>query len=140
MHHPLFQKFILGYGDSGGGINPLAAFIAPLAGLALLGAAAAVSINPVLVQLAVVNGGRRKKRSNSNFDHQKKVTEIQLLENFLARETDFSHQTENMVAQYLQCSGLSTDQNQCLERLVCIYAANGMEKEASKQEREVISM
>ena len=37
--------FLIGYGgDSGGGINPLAAFIAPLAGLALLGAAAAVSI------------------------------------------------------------------------------------------------
>ena len=68
------------------------------------------------------------------------MTEIQLLENFLAKETDFPDQTENMVAQYLQCSGLSTDQNQCLERLVCIYAANGMEKEATKQEREVISM
>ena len=108
--------------------------------MALLGAAAAVSINPVLVQLAVVNGGRRKKRDLNDDDHQKKVTEIQLLENFLARETDFSHQTENMVAQYLQCSGLSTDQNQCLERLVCIYAANGTDKEASKLEREVISM
>jgi len=127
-----------GYGGGDdGGINPLAALIAPLAGLALLGAAAAVSINPVLVQLAVINGGRRKKR---DLQHQKKVTEIQLLENFLAKETDFPHQTENMVAQYMQCSGLSTDQNQCLERLVCIYAANGSNKEASKQEREVISI
>ena len=107
----IISKFNLGYGDSGGGINPLAAFIAPLAGLALLGAAAAVSINPVLVQLAVVNGGR-KKRDLRDPNMQRKVTEIELLENFLSKETKFDSQAESMVAQYLECSGLSSDQNQ----------------------------
>ena len=107
----IISKFNLGYGDSGGGINPLAAFIAPLAGLALLGAAAAVSINPVLVQLAVVNGGR-KKRDLRDPNMQRKVTEIELLENFLSKETQFDSQAESMVAQYLECSGLSSDQNQ----------------------------
>lgn len=104
-----------GYGgDSGGGINPLAAFIAPLAGLALLGAAAAVSINPVLVQLAVVNGGKKRRRRSLMTDPaiQKQMTDIQLLENFLNRETQFENQAELMTAQYLQCSGLTSGQNQ----------------------------
>ena len=43
---------------------------------------------------------------------QRKVTEIELLENFLSKETKFDTQAESMVAQYLECSGLSTDQNQ----------------------------
>merc|ERR1711983_503246 len=64
-----------GYGaDETGGINPLAAFIAPLAGLALLGAAAAVSINPVLVQLAVINDGKRRKKRSSDPDFRRKMT------------------------------------------------------------------
>lgn len=103
-----------GYGgdSGGGGINPLAALIAPLAGLALLGAAAAVSINPVLVQLAVINGGRRKRRQ-ANLDPltQKRMTEIDVLENFLAKETDFNQQTETLVANYLDCSGLASIDN-----------------------------
>ena len=44
-------------------IAPLAALIAPLAALALLGSATLVAINPTLVQLAVI--GRRKKRDAS---------------------------------------------------------------------------
>ena len=72
-----------------------------------------MSINPVLVQLAVVGGGKRKKRDlMSDPNMQRKVTEIELLENFLSKETKFDTQAESMVAQYLECSGLSTDQNQ----------------------------
>lgn len=41
--------------------NPLALLIAPLAGIALLTAAAAVAINPVLVTVSVT-GKRRKRR------------------------------------------------------------------------------
>ena len=41
--------------------NPLALLIAPLAGIALLSAAAAVAINPVLVTVSVT-GKRRKRR------------------------------------------------------------------------------
>ena len=72
-----------------------------------------MSINPVLVQLAVVGGGKRKKRDLiSDPNMQRKVTEIELLENFLTKETKFDTQAESMVAQYLECSGLSSDQNQ----------------------------
>ena len=64
-----------------------------------------------MVQLAVVNGGR-KKRDLRDPNMQRKVTEIELLENFLSKETQFDSQAESMVAQYLECSGLSSDQNQ----------------------------
>ena len=46
----------------GSSINPLAALIAPLAGLALLGAASAVAVNPVLLQLVTIKKGRRRRR------------------------------------------------------------------------------
>jgi len=41
-------------------LNPLAAIIAPLAGFALLAAAAAVAVNPLLMELVTISG--RKKR------------------------------------------------------------------------------
>ncbi|RZB89862.1 uncharacterized protein BDFB_008203 [Asbolus verrucosus] len=43
----------------------LKGLLIPLAGIALLGAAAALSTNPVLLQLGVVNGRRRRRRSFS---------------------------------------------------------------------------
>ena len=111
-HHFQSRNLFIGYGgSSGGGINPLAALIAPLAGLALLGAAAAVSINPVLVQLAVINGGR-KKRS----EQDKKLSEIDALENFLFKHHNFGDQTEKLVANYLDCSGLTSTENQVCKK------------------------
>lgn len=41
----------------------LKGFLIPLAGIALLGAAAALTTNPVLLQLGVLNGRRRRRRS-----------------------------------------------------------------------------
>lgn len=43
-----------------GGINPLSLLVAPLAALALLGAAATVASNPVLLSIAVLS--KRKRR------------------------------------------------------------------------------
>ena len=34
------------------------------------------------------------------------MSEIGILENFLTTETNFSDQAENMVANYVECSGL----------------------------------
>lgn len=48
-----------GGGDSGGGLNPLALIVAPLAGIALLSAATAVALNPVLINVSVT--GRKKR-------------------------------------------------------------------------------
>ncbi|XP_068907222.1 uncharacterized protein [Tenebrio molitor] len=50
------------YGHGHGGLA-LKGLLIPLAGIALLGAAAALSSNPVLLQLGVVNGRRRRRRS-----------------------------------------------------------------------------
>ena len=54
-------NFEIETGSSGSSINPLAALIAPLAGLALLGAASAVAVNPVLLQLVTISRKRRKR-------------------------------------------------------------------------------
>ena len=43
----------------------MALLVAPLAGIALLAAAAAVAINPVLVSVSVTNGRRRKRDLNN---------------------------------------------------------------------------
>ena len=58
----------------------MAALIAPLAALALLGAAAAVAINPILVQLAVVSG--RKRRDLTGVEVNKKGQCDQIWLNF----------------------------------------------------------
>ena len=50
----------------GGGANPLALLVAPLAGIALLTAAAAVAINPVLVTVSLT--GKRRRRSAMDED------------------------------------------------------------------------
>ena len=44
-------------------LNPLALLVAPLAGIALLTAAAAVALNPVLVSVSLTTGKKRRKRS-----------------------------------------------------------------------------
>ena len=54
-------------------LNPLAALIAPLAALALLGAASFVSANPTLLTLAVLNNGKRKKRKRRSEDGNTEV-------------------------------------------------------------------
>ena len=50
-----------------GGINPLALLVAPLAAISLLAAAAAVAVNPVLINVSLT--GKRKKRSTSDSDN-----------------------------------------------------------------------
>ena len=58
----------------------------------------------MLVQLAVINGGR-KKRDVADSVTEKKMSEIGILESFLTTETNFKDQAENMVASYVECSG-----------------------------------
>ena len=52
---------------SGNNINPLALLVAPLAAISLLAAAAAVAINPVLINVSLTG---RKKRSTRFDDAQ----------------------------------------------------------------------
>ena len=72
-------------------MNPLSALVAPLAALALLGAAAAVSTSPVLLSLAVLTNGRKRRDLNAvdNADIapeiQEKLREIEVLEKYIAK-------------------------------------------------------
>jgi len=129
-----------GYGGGDGGLSPLAALIAPLAALALLGAASLISLNPTLLQLAVINGKRKRRRrrwadNEENDEYQspedKLNDEMQLFENFFAKQPHetIKNQTQELFANYIQCSGLSSEvdsdrhgKSQCLEHLVCLYA------------------
>lgn len=115
--------------------------IAPLAALALLGAASLVSLNPTLLQLAVIQGKRRRRRRRKRWadneeedeyqdTEDKLYNEMELFENFFAKQPHetIRNQTQELFANYIQCSGLSSEvgtrhlKNQCLEHLVCLYA------------------
>ena len=54
--------------------NPLALLIAPLAGIALLTAAAAVAINPVLVTVSVTGKRRRRRDLDTVVGSQEGIT------------------------------------------------------------------
>ena len=132
---------VSGYGGSANVINPLATLIAPLAALALLGAATAVALNPVLLQIAVVTGKKRRKR-NAEVDPEaeRKMQEIEKLEKFLSKAPNVENSNEELFANYVSCSGLAIN-SQCLEHLSCIYtnpkaripATNTVVSEAEKQ-------
>jgi len=115
--------------DSGyGHVNPLSALVAPLAALALLGAAAAVSTSPVLLSLAVLTNGRKRRDLNAvdNADIapeiQEKLREIEVLEKYIAKVPEHEKQQEKLMATYMSCSGYTEEENTCMERVVCEYS------------------
>lgn len=81
-HHPGGYGYGGGYGYHGGDLAAKALLI-PLAGAALLGAAAIFAYNPLLIQLGVVAG--KKKRSVDQLDglYRAKYHEIEQLEKFI---------------------------------------------------------
>ena len=135
-----------GGGGGGGGLNPLALLVAPLAGIALLSAAAAVALNPVLINVSVT--GKRKKRDlendvvdqNGYFSPEmaEKLEEMQVLEEFLGQVPKNDSYQQKLLSMYLTCSGFADPHNLCLDRVVCEYSSP--ESDLNKQERSVISM
>ena len=75
-------------------MNPLALLVAPLAGIALLSAAAAVALNPVLINISTTNGRRRRRRrrrrdaEENELEVQAKVEEFKVSEE--NRDVNFS--------------------------------------------------
>jgi len=111
---------------SGSSINPLAALIAPLAGLALLAAASAVAVNPILLQLITITKRRRKRGTGTDFDAAEeslkaKIKQLTLLDSFLNSVPGGGGQGDLMTVGYLSCSGLVDQDNQCLQLLACQY-------------------
>lgn len=130
-------------GGGGGGANPLALLLAPLAGIALLTAAAAVAINPVLVSVSFT--GRRRKRRDADELNQglspaleEKINEMQVLEKFMASVPDNLNYQQQVLSMYLSCSGYTEMSNHCLDRTVCEYG--NAKSSVSQEERDVISI
>jgi len=130
-----------GYGSD---LNPLALLVAPLAGISLLTAAAAVALNPVLVSVSLT-GKKRRKRSlfgtgmeaaaaligattNSTYDKtldpdvQEKIHEMEVLEKFLGSVPSQVKYQQQILSMYLSCSGYLEESNLCLDRVVCEYS------------------
>jgi hypothetical protein len=67
-----------------GGANPLALLVAPLAGIALMTAAAAVAISPVLLTVSLTGKRRRRRDTETEMDQgispqlEEKMHEIQV--------------------------------------------------------------
>ncbi len=129
------------HSSGGSGINALSVLVAPLAALALLGAAAAVSTNPVLLSMVVLSSGRKRRDLISTDDDpelETKLQEIEVLEQYIAKVPDHEEQHEKLMATYLSCSGFTEERNGCIDRIVCEYSVqpSGM----ADLERDVISM
>jgi len=129
-------------------INPLAALIAPLAGLALMGAAAAVAVNPILLQLAVISNGRRKREVGDDTENaiqggndiKRRVKQLRVLEKFLSSMPGKFSQSDHLTSDYLRCSGLSEESDHCLEQLVCTYGQPPGSGALTGIERDVVSI
>ena len=123
----------------------MAALIAPLAGLALIAAASAVSVNPLLLQLVTISRNRRRRRRRrrrqlEQSPARRAVRQIQVLENFLS-SSDNQLQSDLLMLNYLQCGDFLEQTNHCLELMVCSYSNNSSGRPAfSKQQRDVVSM
>uniref|UniRef100_A0A0A9X438 ATP synthase subunit b 1 n=1 Tax=Lygus hesperus TaxID=30085 RepID=A0A0A9X438_LYGHE len=111
-----------GYGVGYGyGYDPLKGLLVPLAGVALLGAAALFVSNPVLLQLGVIGGKRRRREAvDDPMASYEKLKEIQALETFIEQlpPAQVARQEKKLVANYLKCSS-SLGGSKCLERLAC---------------------
>merc|ERR1712123_266430 len=137
-----------GYGApaASGGANPLALLIAPLAGIALLTAAAAVAINPVLVTVSVTGKRRRRRDLDTVIGNnqgitpelEEKIHEMQVLEKFMSSVPENTNYQQQVLSMYLSCSGYTEMTNHCLDRVVCEYANNN--NNVKQEERDVISI
>ena len=114
-----------------------------------MGAAAAVAVNPILLQLAVISRGRRRrevmeeeeeKENLVENDMKRRVKQLRVLEKFLSSMPGKFSQSERLTSDYLRCSGLSDESNQCLELLVCSYGQHPATGDLTGIERDVVSM
>ena len=81
--------------------------------------------------------------------HSKRIREVEVLENFLAKQpNDAAMKTsQQLLANYVECSGINEGNEECLDYLVCLYTNPNSIVNAGKEmtymakpERDVISM
>ena len=122
-----------------GPLNPLSVLVAPLAALALVGAAAAVATNPVLLTVATLSSGRKRRALGGDDvapEIENKLHEMEVLEKYIAAAPEHEKQQEKLMASYLSCSGYT--ENACMERVVCEFSV--LPNKMSDLEKDVISM
>ena len=118
-------------------INPLAAMVAPLAALALIAAASAVSVNPMLMSIATISRSRRHSGAVTG-RRERGLRQMRTLDTFLSSLPVSPEDTgARLTLTYLECSDLVSPANHCLEKVVCLYTE---QRDFSKQERDVVSM
>ena len=132
-----------GGGSSGAGllaagtvIAPLAALIAPLAALALLGTATFMAVNPTLIQIAVIGRRRRRRRRSLDSTSRQQLDDLHTLEKFMAKVPDSSDRPAELMADYVDCSGLAA-KTECLEHLTCLYSNEGT---VPKEQEDVLAV
>jgi len=116
------------------------------AGIALLTAAAAVAINPVLVTVSVTGKRRRRRDLDTVIGNnqgitpelEEKIHEMQVLEKFMSSVPENTNYQQQVLSMYLSCSGYTEMTNHCLDRVVCEYANNN--NNVKQEERDVISI
>ncbi|XP_037511923.1 uncharacterized protein LOC119388299 [Rhipicephalus sanguineus] len=95
----------------GGNLTGLLALLAPLAALPLIaGTALPLSMAPLLAPAMSTVLGRRRRRD--------------LLATFIGKNEE--QQQDEVLAGYLQCSGMLAADNHCLERLACQFSADAL--------------
>merc|ERR1712062_947765 len=116
------------------------------AGIALLTAAAAVAINPVLVTVSVTGKRRRRRDLDTVIGNnegitpelEEKIHEMQVLEKFMSSIPENTNYQQQVLSMYLSCSGYTEVTNSCLDRVVCEYANKN--NKISQEEKDVISI
>ncbi|XP_054933548.1 uncharacterized protein [Dermacentor andersoni] len=97
----------------GGNLTGLLALLAPLAALPLIaGTALPLSMAPLLAPAVGTVLGRRRRRD--------------LLAAFVGNNEEQTQQQDEVLAGYLQCSGMLAADNHCLERLACQFSADAL--------------
>ncbi|XP_049518591.1 uncharacterized protein LOC119440799 [Dermacentor silvarum] len=97
----------------GGNLTGLLALLAPLAALPLIaGTALPLSMAPLLAPAMSTVLGRRRRRD--------------LLATFIGNNKEQTQQQDEVLAGYLQCSGMLAADNHCLERLACQFSADAL--------------
>ncbi|XP_022644128.1 uncharacterized protein LOC111264471 [Varroa jacobsoni] len=119
-------------------LTGLLALLAPLALLPLItGAVAPLTMAPLVVPAmtqvvagtAAATSGRRKRRSLPSFG-------VDSIHKYLQKVNPTGEYNDEVMAQYLKCSGMLDAKNHCLERLTCQYTAGTL----SSLEKEVASL
>ncbi|KAF4532319.1 hypothetical protein B566_EDAN003622 [Ephemera danica] len=108
LGHPPPHHHHLGHHNHGH--SHLKRVLVPLAGIALLGAAAALATNPVLLQLGVVSGKKRRRRSTEKIPIEHRNSE-EALDEMLQTTTMSPEYEEETVANKVEEKGASAFAN-----------------------------